>query len=647
MGAVSEGTCGDFVEQKRNHESAAMTAPGKTFVWRALRQQAGVLSTAVVAAMLLSGAGCRESEPPSNSTDGEQLAGRPPTEPLQPNGVSDAGGESVGSAADDAASPSVYESKIRFRELPVDVFPTVIPTNGEPHNYSTILESLGSGCAVIDVDRDGWPDCVVAGGGDFDGNQCVAQPVFLARNLRDRFELCDGAAGLADTQFYNHGLAATDYDHDGFADLLLTGFGGIQLFRNLGDGTFETVHNTGMDCPQWSVSAAWGDFNADGHLDVYVANYVDWSFENDPPCFAADSVTRDNCSPIRFQPLPDCLFLNSGDGSFTDATTEFGVCADGKGLGVVAADIDQDGFTDVYVGNDVMVNFLYQNDGGKTFKDLSLPSGAGVSHRGTPDASMGVDVADFDMDGLPDLWAANFELENFAMYRHQGKMQFRHSSDITGVSAIGSRYVGWGSLFMDLDLDSDLDMTVCNGHVVKHPAHAPVQQPMILLENIDGDYFEQVAAQAGSAISKPRNGRGLAAIDWNRDGRPDFLITPVNERAELLENQTMADGSWLAVTLVGTSSPRLPIGAEVRLTTSDGAILQRQQKGGGSYASTSTSTLMFGLPAGTTAESLSIRWPNGGFQTTSSPELNAHLVIAEPTDGVMPVKEFQPAAIPR
>lgn len=527
-----------------------------------------------------------------------------------------------------ASSTPAYQTALRFRELPSDAFPKVVAENGEPRNYSTILESLGSGCAAIDFDMDGWPDCAIAGGGDFDGKRCASKPISLIRNRGDAFVLCDDT-GLANTRHYNHGLAAADFDHDGFPDLLLTGYGGIQLFHNLGDGTFESVDGAGLDCPSWSVSAAWGDFNHDSHLDLYVVTYVDWSFENDPPCYAADGTTRDNCSPKQFSPLPDFLFLSNGDGTFRDGTTEFQVRPDGKGLGVVAADIDQDGFIDAYVANDVMVNFLYRNDAGKTFIDLSKQCGACVSSRGTPDASMGVDVADFDMDGLPDLWAANFELENFAVYRNQGQMQFRHSSDITGVSAIGSRYVGWGSAFCDLDLDGDPDVAVCNGHVVKHPEHAPVLQRMILLENVDGDYFEEVAVQAGEGLSKPRNGRGLAVTDWNRDGRPDLLITPVNSEAALLENETDTDGRWLSVTLVGTQSCRHAIGAMAELVTTE-HVLERQQKGGGSYASTSTPTLLFGHRAVTDAESLVIRWPSGIVQTIDSPATNAHLVIIEP-----------------
>lgn len=521
-----------------------------------------------------------------------------------------------------------HESAIRFSELPLASFPEVIATNGEPKGLSTILESLGSGAAAIDFDLDGWEDCLIAGGGDFDNGECVARPMFLLRNQRGRFVRCDKTAISDQAKHYNHGLATTDFDNDGFTDVLLTGFGGIQLFRNLGDGTFASGELMGLHNPSWSASCAWADFNGDSFPDLYVVNYVDWSFENDPPCFAADGTTRDNCSPKLFNALPDALFLNNGDETFTDATQDFGVRPDGKGLGVVAADIDLDGLVDLYVGNDVMINFLYRNTGTK-FEDLSSQSGACVSRRGTPDASMGLDVADFNADGLPDLWAANFELENFALYRNQGQMQFRHSSDVVGVSAIGSTYVGWGSVLADLDLDSDPDVTVCNGHVVKFPEHSTVLQSMIVLENINSDYFEEVTTQAGKATAMPRNGRGLAVTDHNHDGKLDLIITPVNSPSALLANQTKTNGQWISIRLVGTTSPRIPVGASMTVKTSSGQTLLRQQKSGGSYASSATSNLLIGLPKDQTVLSVTIQWPGGLEQSVSFPSTNSRYAVVQ------------------
>lgn len=509
-----------------------------------------------------------------------------------------------------------HQSVIRFQPLPTDQFPTAIPDNGARHGFATILESLGSGCAATDIDQDGWPDALIAGGGDFEGRVCVGKPVHVLRNRQQDFDDVTDQAGIGTTRFYHHGICTADFDHDGFPDFLVTGYGGMQLFCNQGDGTFvESTAAPNLVPGGWSASAAWGDFNRDGHLDVYVTGYVDWSFENDPPCFAADGTTRDNCSPKLFAAISDTLLISDGDGSFTEQTEAFKVRTDGKTLGVVAADLNADGFLDLYVGNDVMMNFLYRNEGGKSFTDWSMFSGAAGSRRGSPDASMGVDITDFNNDGRFDIWAANFEMESFALYQNLGKMQFRHVSDITGVSAIGGQYVGWGTAFSDLDLDGDNDTVVCNGNVVQHPKHSPTLQKMVLLENIDCQHFEDVTAQTGDALTTPQHGRGLAWTDWNRDGKIDLLITPTHTAARLLQNESHTTGTALTVRLIGINSPRQPIGTIVELVTSSGVQTQ-QLIGGGSYASTSLPEIHFGIPEGSQPKELRIKWP-GHLANTS------------------------------
>lgn len=541
----------------------------------------------------------------------------------------------------DAAS---QQTSLRLVEVSRDGFPEIVPRNGEEHGHATILESLGSGCAALDIDRDGWDDVLVAGGGSFQEQTCISAPLFAVRNRRGRFEEITTQAVAADQQarFYNHGLSVTDVDSDGFMDVVLTGYRGVQLFRNRGDGTFASPETRGLHSSQWSASAAWGDFNGDALPDLFLVNYVNWSFENDPPCYAADGKTRDNCSPKLFEPLPDELFLSTKDGGFENAAVAAGVRPDGMGLGLVVADIDMDGHVDAYIGNDVMVNFLYRNDGQGRFEDLSRTSGACVSRRGTPDASMGIDVADFDGDLLPDLWAANFEQENFALYRNQGHMLFRHSSDMTGISAIGSKYVGWGSAMVDLDLDGDHEIAVCNGHVVKHPQHAPVKQSMILLENRNGNYFEDVAHLV-EATARPRNGRGLAVIDFDRDGRPDLMTSPVNEPAALLHNQTPPQGHWLHVDLTGRQSPRHPVGAILKLELSDGSVLLRLQKSGGSYASSSTSTILFGFGTECVAQKLTVNWPSGEVSVIDAPPMDHRICLVEPR----PTDSVSPQSVPR
>ena len=521
-------------------------------------------------------------------------------------------------------------SLIRFTPLPDSSFPEVIPRRGEESGFATILESLGSGAAATDFDRDGLPDALIAGGGSFSDKKILGKPVFTLRNRRHTFTDHTLDSGLADIHLYHHGLAVADADNDGFPDLLVTGYGGALYFRNQGDGTFtDATAASGIQCPTWCSSAAWADFNNDGSLDLYVAGYVDWSFENDPPCFAADGVTRDNCSPKLFQPCPDFLFISQADGTWSDQSRSWGVRSDGKALGVVAADLDRDGRTDLYVGNDVMMNFLYRNIDGKRFEDRSISSGAGVSSRGSPDASMGVDAADFDNDGRFDLWAANFEMESFALYRNQGSMMFRHISEEAGIAAVGAHYVGWGTGFADFDLDGDEDLTVCNGNVVRFPQHSPAKQRMLLLENIDHAWFRECTASAGQTLMQQVNGRGLAVLDWNLDGRLDLLTSPVDSPAVLLQNETSTQGSSLTLILAGTRSPRQPVGCIVELKTTERTLI-RQLKGGGSYASTHLPWLHFGMLPQEQPRQILIHWPSGQKQTVSPDPLNTFMSIAEP-----------------
>lgn len=573
-----------------------------------------MMATALTALLCLTlAAGCRDrSRRAAEKSSADKTAGKTQAETAIQKSHRTFSGHSA-----EQTEPSMprHESVIRFRPLSEKRFPSVIPDNGARHGFATILESLGSGCAAMDFDRDGWPDALVAGGGDFEQRTCSGKPVFVLRNCQTHFEDTTAVSGTAVTRFYHHGICAADYDHDGFEDFLVTGYGGMQLFCNRGDGTFaESTAARNIVDGGWSASAAWGDFNHDGNLDLYITGYVDWSFDNDPPCFAADGTTRDNCSPKIFEPLADTLLISAGNGNFVEQSETFKVRSDGKALGVVAADLNADGFLDLYVGNDVMMNFLYRNEAGKELADWSLFGGAAVSRRGSPDASMGVDIVDFNNDGRFDIWAANFEMESFALYQNLDEMQFRHVSDSTGVSSIGAHYVGWGTAFTDLDLDGDSDTVVCNGNVVQHPKHSPTLQKMVLLENIDGEYFEDVTQQVGSALTTPQHGRGLAWTDWNRDGKVDLLITPTHAVAQLLQNQSNVTGSSLTVRLIGIDSPRQPIGAIVRLITSTGTQT-KQLIGGGSYASTSLAEIHFGVPEKSTPMKLQIKWPGGTEQS--------------------------------
>lgn len=587
---------------------------------------------------LLTLAGCGSGEDPSRtSVVPTPQTAKPASAELSPETRNPAASEKTQHSSSSASGDN---SSLSFSPLASELVPAVVPENGARHGYATLLEVLGSGLAAVDIDGDEREDLIVVGGGDLEAKTISGRPTSCLRNINGRFVDISTSALHENGMLYGQGVAVTDVDQDGFVDFLITGYGGLQLYQNQGDGTFRDVTSISeLNAPRWNASAAWGDINRDGAPDLYVTGYVDWSFENDPPCYAADGKTRDNCSPKLFEAVPDSFFISNGDGSFSNATEAFGVRPDGKALGVVIADLDLDGYADVYVGNDVMMNFLYRNESGVKFADHSISSGTGVSSRGTPDASMGVEAADFNLDGLPDLWAANFEMESFALYQNQGRMLFRHVSEVTGISAIGDQFVGWGSVFADFENDGDEDICVCNGNVVQYPSHSPWRQRMVLLENRDAEYFEDVTKQASDAMMTPRHGRGLVSLDWNLDGRQDLAYAAIDSPIGVLENTSEPRGQWLRLDLIGVSSARHPIGAVAFVETNDRKRI-RLQKGGGSYLSSSSSNLHFGIPDDEQVSRIVIRWPSGVETIIDKPSMNSRLVVVE-SHGGSRVYEFR------
>ena len=490
--------------------------------------------------------------------------------------------------------------------------------NGEEAGQFSILESLGGGVAVWDYDGDGALDLFFPGGGRLTADQKVlGLPGALFRNERGwRFTNQTVAAGLQSAEHYSHGAAVGDYDGDGFPDLLVTGYGGLTLWHNRGDGTLlETTLAAGLTDTLWSTSAAWGDLNGDGAPDLYVAHYVDWSFDRHPLCTAQRTGhPRDWCPPIKFDPLPDILYMSNADGTFRDASQEAGLRLDGKGLGVVIADLDLDQLPDIYVANDTTPNFLYRNRGGGRLEEVGLISGTSIDNNGLPNGSMGVDLGDYNLDGLPDLWVTNFEREAFALYRNDGMCLFRHVSEGTGVTAVGGNYVGWGIAFIDMDLDGDEDAFVSNGHVFRYSEFAPLRQLPLVFEN-RGNRFDCVEALGSGYLATPHLGRGLAIGDFDGDGDLDVAVSHLNEPVSLLENRSEESKSrhWVAFRLIGTKAARHPIGALIRLETSGGRQV-RFIKGGGSYASSGDPAVYFGLGDDPSIGEVEIVWPGGRIQ---------------------------------
>jgi hypothetical protein len=504
--------------------------------------------------------------------------------------------------------------------------------DGQEAGLFTQLETLGGGSAACDFDGDGAVDIIVAGGGTFvEKNQIAGLPPGFFRNDgTGQFTDVGQAAGLIRAVHYSHGVAAGDYDNDGFTDLVITGYPGLAMYKNQGDGTFLPVDLAELEIEDrlWSSSAAWGDLDGDGNLDLYVVHYVDWSFENNPLCRAAATGQRDLCGPKSFHALPDALYANDGAGRFREVSREAGLRPDGKGLGVVIADLDLDGLVDIFVGNDTTPNFLYHNLGELKLEEVGQLSGANVNDRGNPDGSMGVEIIDYNLDGRPDLWVTDFEDEYPALYRNLGHGLFRHVSRVAGVAALGGMYVGWGTVAADFDHDGDEDLFITNGHAFRYSKRAPLKQPSLLFENLGGERFGNATAAAGPALAVEHLGRGLASADFDGDGDIDLFLTPINEPLCILANESRGGGHWLALHLIGTQSNRDAIGAMVRLETVQG-VQVRQVKGGGSYASTSDRTVHFGWREGASAR-VEIRWPAGQVQILDDVPADRRVRVVEP-----------------
>ncbi|MDF1743694.1 MAG: CRTAC1 family protein [Gimesia sp.] len=515
----------------------------------------------------------------------------------------------------------------------VDVWPeqnlSFTYRNGQDAGELAILETLGGGTAVLDYDRDGLLDLFYTGGGSFENKTTKGAPSILLRHTGDfRFLDKTSAANMDLVAFYSNGCSVGDYDNDGFQDLIVTGYGGSILWKNLGDGTFEeTSIAAGLRDCYWGSSAAWGDINGDGLLDLYLTQYTDWSFQNHPECQLTPG-RPDVCSPHSFKGVGDLLFFNRGDGTFYDATKTAGLVPEGKGLGVILADLDNDTDLDAYVCNDTVENFLYLNDGKGKLEEVGLINGAAVDDRATPNGSMGVDIMDYNHDGLPDLWVANYEKEAFALYRNDGDAQFLHVSNDTGVTSIGSLFVGFGTACADFDWDGDEDIVVANGHVAYFSTNSPFRQEPLYLENRKGR-FAQLTYDDSSYFGQAHTGRGLAMADFNDDGNLDIAISNFSDPPAILKNQTNTNGQWISVRLIGTRSNRDAIGARLILHTSAGDQV-RQIKGGGSYLSSSDLSVHWGMGIGVTIESLSIYWPSGVHQQWKLIQPNMTTLILEP-----------------
>ena len=496
-----------------------------------------------------------------------------------------------------------------------------------------LVETMGSGCALLDYDGDGRLDVLLINGGRTpDSPPFVPRAHALYRNRGGgRLEEVTREAGLDLPAGYGMGVAVSDYDNDGDPDLYLTHFGPNRLYRNNGDGTFSDVTGrAGVAGAEWSTGAAFFDYDRDGAPDLYVVNYLDATFERNPPCEMKG--IRAYCHPRHFAGVPDRLYRNLGDGRFGEVSRSSGILnPEGKGLGVVAADFDGDGWVDLYVANDSVRNVLLRNKGDGTFSDVTLLSGTGYNSQAQAEAGMGVDAADYDGDSLLDIFVTNYDLETNALYRYQGNWLFGDERWRSGLARKDRFLLGFGAGFLDFDNDGDRDLLVVNGHVVdnieriqpdlSHP------QPDQLFENRGGRFVEHGPFYRWSS-RQPRVGRGAALGDIDNDGDIDVLISNCGAEPTLLINRVGARRNWIQLRLTGTDSSRDAVGTRLTLTTAEGEQSD-QITGGGSYLSASDLRAHFGLGEAARVEQIRIRWPSGKEEVLKDIPANRILHVTE------------------
>ncbi len=487
--------------------------------------------------------------------------------------------------------------------------------NSGAYGGKLLPETLGSGCAFLDYDRDGWQDILLINGMDWPGHKKRRSTLRLYHNNGNgTFTDVTSHAGL-DVELYGMGVAVGDYNNDGFPDILITCVGQNRLFHNTGKGAFVDVTNAaGLGKREgFSTSAVWVDYDRDGFLDLFVCNYVKWSPEHDVFC-SLDGKHKSYCTPEAYRGQTCWLFRNRGNGTFEDVTAASGIFdSSSKSLGVALLDDDQDGWPDLLVANDTQPNKLYRNQRNGKFKDVAVEAGLAFSNEGKARAGMGVDAADFENSGLPGVAITNFDNEMVGLYRLSGK-GFEDIAAQSGVGPASKNSLGFGCAFLDVNLDGWLDFAVANGHIDETVrnirGNVGYAQPPQLFLNQGKASFRDIAAEVGGGFEQPKVGRGLAYADFDRDGDVDLLLTTNNGPAYLYRNDQLSGNRSIRFRLVGTKSNRDAIGAKVRIVA-EGSTQSRMVKGGSSYLSQSELPLTFGLEKRDRIERVVIDWPSG------------------------------------
>jgi hypothetical protein len=519
---------------------------------------------------------------------------------------------------------------------------TAITVFGGQRSNRYLLETTGCGVALFDYDNDGRLDIFLVNGATLEGFPRGAAPTaHLYRNKGDGvFEDVTARSGL-NASGWGQGAATGDYDNDGDEDLFVTYYGQNRLYRNNGDGTFaEVTERAGLTSTRlrWGTGAAFIDYDRDGRLDLFVANYIDLDLATAP---TPDSgLCRYKGVPVACGPpgLPggrNALYRNKGDGSFEDVSERAGILeAHGSyGLGVSTLDFDDDGWTDVYVANDSNPSALYRNNRDGTFTDVGVRAGCAYSQDGKPQAGMGVGVGDYDRNGTIDLVKTNFAGDTTTLYANLGNGFCEDRTFASGLG-INTRWLGWGAGFVDLDNDGWLDIFLTNGHVYPEVAQikteAAYQQRKVIYRNLGNGRFVDITERLGPPASTPRAGRGTAFGDVDNDGDVDIVVNNMHDTPDLFRNDSRNDHRWLLVKLTGTTSNRSAIGARVRAVIGEVTLVE-EVRGGGSYISQNDLRVHFGLGALKEVARLEVRWPNGLEEVWEHVASNQLLVLKEGT----------------
>ncbi len=512
--------------------------------------------------------------------------------------------------------------------------------NNSPTLKRYLIETMTGGCAFLDYDADGLIDIFLVNGAalpEVTGDQPrvdKSKPKYwnrLYRNVgKGRFEDVTAKARVQG-RGYGLGVAVGDYDNDGYPDLYVTNYGRNELYHNEGDGTFrEVTDKARVSGGSFSSSAAFLDYDKDGYLDLFVVRYVDWSFSNNIRC--GTSEMRDYCHPKHFKGVPDLLYRNNGDGTFSDVSSELGVALpSGKGLGIALGDFNRDGWADVYVANDSVASFLFRNEEGKALEEIGLLSASALNEHGETFAGMGTDFKDYDNDGWPDIFVTALSLEGFVLFRNNRDETFSDVSAASGVRRASFYLSGWGTKIVDFDNDGMRDVFVANSHVMRGIEDTVrtlrYAQPLLMLRN-GGSRFADVTQKMGPEFRRDWVARGAAFGDYDSDGDVDILVQVLGGRPLLLENLQGNRNQWVGFGLEGTASNRDAIGADVKVVTKEGNEQHFYVSRASSYLSSNDVRITAGLGKESPA-SVEITWPSGRVQEVAPIRVGEYVKIRE------------------